>query len=119
MQSTILGAAAEYAASLFKGEFTEDELDFTAGTTAQELLKDDPERVFYVIINLSANACNIAFGSNPSGTRGIKLASNGGAFSLNARDDLTFCTKQVRIVADAANSEIYAVSVRRFRAVEN
>lgn len=114
MLSTINGAAAEYAASLFKGEFEDGEIVTTVGIASSEILKQDPERVFLAVFNLSSNEAYLGFDPNVSASRGIRLASNGGAFSLNARDDLILATRGIHLLGTVPNQDIYILYMRRF-----
>lgn len=115
MTPTFTGAASEYAASLFNGNMEDVEETFTAGTTAAEIVKEDPERVSLLIINLSVNAAYLGFGPTVSSSNGIKLGANGGSFIVNAVNDLTLPTRGFWIVADGAGSGIYVQRMRRFK----
>lgn len=116
MVSTVQGAAAEYVAALFNGEFEEDTDTLSVGTAQSQILRADPERVFALIVNLSVNAMYLGFDQSVSNSRGIKLSPNGGFVIYNARDDFILPTRAFHIVADAPSSTAYFLTMKRFKA---
>lgn len=119
MVTTVNGAASEYVASLFKGEFEDNVATLSVGTSQEQLIKPDSERVFLLVVNLSVNAMYLGFDEQVSSSRGIKLSPNGGFIIYNARDDFILPTRGFHIVADVAASTAYFLSMKRFRRVDN
>lgn len=59
----------------------------TATTTATQILKNNPNRVFVLLINTGANDVLIGIGTNNFSTFGILLAANYGTFSMQWEED--------------------------------
>lgn len=57
----------------------------TASVT--ELLKSNPDRWSWQVVNLSANTSYAGFDRETSSTRGILLVANGGNAGMNLKDD--------------------------------
>jgi len=74
---------------------------------------NDPDRVWYLLQNLSANIIYVGPDEGVSSTRGVILAGNGGLISYSARTDYIMPTLQVIAVASAANSNLLVFSMRR------
>ncbi len=107
------GAALLLAMRQFGGALNEDEINPTVGTVVEELLGGDPERVLVFILNLSANSVHVGLRNTVSATNGILLAANGGNVSFNAVEDGTLPTRQFFVVAAAAASQLYVLTLRR------
>lgn len=97
----------------FGGALNEDERNPSVGVVVEELLGGDPERVLIFILNLSANSVYVALRETVSPTHGILLAASGGNVSFNAVEDGTLPTRQFFVVAAAAASQLYVLTLRR------
>lgn len=97
----------------FGGALNEDEINPTVGTVVEELLGGDPERVLVFILNLSPNSVHVGLRNAVSATNGILLAASGGNVSFNAVEDGTLPTRQFFVVAAAAASQLYVLTLRR------
>lgn len=97
----------------FGGALNEDEINPSVGTVVEELLGGDPERVLVFILNLSANSVHVGLRNTVSATNGILLAASGGNVSFNAVEDGTLPTRQFFVVAAAAASQLYVLTLRR------
>lgn len=117
MQNTFLGAAAALAARTFRGYLEEDKETGSVGTTPVKVFKQDSERTFLHIINLSGVAMYLGFAQDVSSSNGILLSANGGFVIINAKDDYTLATNEFWLVADAAASNYLYHSMRRFEAL--
>jgi len=80
------------------------------GTTPVMLLRENPNRILWIIINLSANIVYLAFSTDPSATKGI-LLTNGEPAASQMKDDLHLTQKAVWGVASVAASAIYVLEV--------
>jgi len=107
------GAALLLAQRQFGGALNEDEINPLVGTVVEELLGGDPERVLVFILNLSANSVHVGLRNTVSATNGILLAASGGNVSFNAVEDGTLPTRQFFVVAAAAVSQLYVLTLRR------
>lgn len=107
------GAALLLAQRQFGGALNEDEINPVVGTVVEELLGGDPERVLVFVLNLSANSVFVGLRNTVSATNGILLAASGGNVSFNAVEDGTLPTRQFFVVAAAAASQLYVLTLRR------
>jgi hypothetical protein len=81
----------------------------SAGTTTVRVLNDNPDRIAWFIINLSANIVYISYSPDVSSTKGIILAANGGTANSTVRDDGDAVTYEIWAKAAADNSTIYVI----------
>ncbi len=82
-----------------------------AGVAASQLMRSSPNRIAWILFNLSANVLYINPLTVPSATRGLRLAANGGFVSMFYREDFTLPTRDWQIVASAAGSDYYLLEV--------
>lgn len=111
--ATAYGAASQFLARRFGGALSEREANPTVGTSAEELLGGDPERVQVIVVNLSANIVYLGFRSDTSSSKGIRLNANGGSLSMAVDDDGILTTRQLFALASGAGSQLYVLSMRR------
>jgi len=114
MSDLFLGAAAEYAARVFNAELEENTVEFVAGLSVLQMVKEDPERIFLAVTNLSVNDVYIYTKTSVSQSIGIRLSSNGGSMILNAKDDFILPTSPRFVLSDGANSTLTVTTMRRF-----
>ena len=79
----------------------------TVNTTPTLVLKNNPDRFQWLIINLSSNDVYLGFSSEVSSTRGIRLGPGGGFATMNADEDGEAVCREVWAVASADGSKIY------------
>jgi len=73
------------------------------------ILRGNPDRFHWLVMNLSPNEIYIAFDERVSSTRGVLLGASGGFASMSADRDGEVVTREVWAVATAADSDIYVV----------
>jgi hypothetical protein len=95
----------------FKVTTVKEGLVSSVGTNATKLFDDNPNRLAWFCINLSANTIRQAFDAKVSSSRGIVLDANGGSSSCNIKDDLHLTHREVWVVATGVNSAIYAFEI--------
>ena len=78
-----------------------------------QVFGNDPERVFVLLVNLSANTIYVSFDTNVSSTNGILLAANGGSLEMDVRSDLIFPIRAIYALAAGAGSMLYVLTMRR------
>lgn len=76
------------------------------GNTAIEILRQDPDRLGFVIINLSVNDLYIGPFQNVSATKGIKIPPSGGSAVIIWDEDFESVGKQWYGLASAAASAV-------------
>ena len=80
-------------------------------TTATELLKPDPNRLAWTLINLGAQACYVAFTPDVATSKGVYVAATGGVFSLLWNEDFSLVCFPVYALTTVAAVDIYLVEV--------
>ena len=108
------GAVAELVQEKYGGDFEFDFDVVSVDTTAQCVIKSDPDRPFLLLANLSANIIYLGYDSQVSATRGLFLAANGGNYIATVDDDLLIPSLDHFAVAAGAGSNLLVVWVRRF-----
>lgn len=81
------------------------------GTTAQQILGNNPNRLAWVIVNLSSNVIYIAFRDDVSNSKGVRLSANGGFASRVWDEDFEPTAWAVWGVASGASSALYCYEV--------
>ena len=81
------------------------------GTASDVAFKKNPNRIMYILVNLSANIVYAAFDGAVSATRGIRLNAAGGLLSSSIKDDAALTQEEVHIIADGANSALFGFEV--------
>lgn len=81
------------------------------GTTAQVILANNPNRLGWVIVNLSTNIVYLGLTNAVSATRGIRLNANGGLASMVWDEDFQMTGWGIWGVASGAASAIYSLEV--------
>lgn len=115
----IQGAPALLAARDYLGYLEEATSNPTAGVTVAELIKEDSERVFVHIINLSPNPIYAGFNEQVSSVNGILLSANGGFLIINSKDDYTLSTLPIYTIGAVAASQMFMHTMRRFSELSN
>ena len=83
------------------------------GTSAEPVLKNNPDRVFWLIVNLSTNVVYVALARDVGATKGIRLDSNGGWVSMSVEEDGEAVGYEVFAVATGAASAIYVLEMEK------
>lgn len=81
----------------------------TVATTVTQILKNNPDRLAYTIINLTAYSIYIAFDREVSTTRGILIPASGGSLSMSADEDGELVGYEVFAISATSTSTIYTV----------
>jgi len=71
----------------FKTRLVVNPVTDTILTTPTEILKNNPDRVYWLIVNLSAYDGYACWDREVSATKGILLPANGGYASASAQED--------------------------------
>ena len=118
MPAKLFGAAAEFIEAKYGGATAETVAVEVVGITQSRILRNDPERVFALLVNLSANTIFVGYDQQVSSARGILLASNGGSYQVDVEEDFTVPIRALFGVASAAASNLYVLTVRRITKLE-
>jgi len=108
-----MGKLAEWIEKQYgiRTRLVENPVRKTVGTTAAMIARNNPDRFAIIIINLSANTLYVAFDSEVSSTKGIRLGANGGSYTLIAEEDLELTAHELWAIATGINSAIYVAEV--------
>ncbi len=90
----------------------ENPLISSVGTTALRVLPNDPDRLAWLIVNLSGNVMYASIGTDPSATKGIRLDPNGGSATMLFSEDFQAVGWEVWIVATGATSSLYSLAIK-------
>jgi len=71
----------------FKTRLVINPVTETVATTATEILRNNPDRIFWLVVNLSGNNGYVGWDNAVSSTRGLLVAANGGFVSANIEED--------------------------------
>ena len=112
------GAAIEFAARRFGGILRERQSSPSIGTAAVELLGADPERVFYIVVNLSVNDIHVSFRNDVSAINGILIIAQGGSMEVDVESDGNLPSLQLFGIAAAAASQLFILELRRETIIE-
>lgn len=108
------GVAAEWSAREYGGRFDATDTPAQVGTSSAVLVKNNPERVNLLVINLSVNTVYLRPNNPATTAAAIILAPNGGSFSTNLLEDLVLPSYQYHAVASGAASDVLVIEVARY-----
>jgi|TARA_B110000211_G_C14063417_1_gene546631 hypothetical protein len=114
MPGRLYGAAAEFMATKYLGQMSEDDTVVTVGTAATSLIGGDPDRLTLLIVNLSGNTAYIGINNDVSAANGIRLGATGGSVSFDANEDGMIPTREIFALGAGAGTNLYVLSMRRF-----
>ena len=83
------------------------------GTSVVEVLKNNPDRVFWLIVNLSTNVVYVALKEDVSETKGMRLDTSGGWVSFSVEEDGEAVGYAVYAKATGAASAIYVLVMEK------
>ncbi len=78
----------------------------SVGLTPVSILRNDPDRLGAVVVNLSLNRLYLGPFVDPSATKGVRLDANGANLGLNWFEDYDVTGWEWFAVADAAGSPV-------------
>jgi len=82
------------------------------------ILPNNPNRLAWIILNLSANNVFISLDTDTSAAHGILLTPNGGSATMIYEEDFEATCWEVFGVAAANNSDVFALEVVIDKSVE-
>lgn len=81
------------------------------GATATQLLKNNPDRLAWTLINLGTEAVYLAFTPDVAATKGIYVAAGGGTMGLLFSEDFELVTYPIWGIGAVGSDNIYLVEV--------
>jgi len=85
----------------------------TVGTTATKILNNNPDRIFWLAINLSSNKGYIGWDTEVSSSRGVPISSNGGYVSCSVEEDGELVIYEVYAINENAQGTYYTVEIMK------
>lgn len=79
----------------------------SAGTSVAQLLRADPMRIAFTVINLSANTLFLGWFADVSSSKGIRLDASGGAATFVPEEDFSLIARDWHVVASGASSALF------------
>lgn len=79
------------------------------GTTVVQILKANPNRVSFLIVNLSANNLFISPLPDVASTKGIYIAPNGGSITVQWDRDFELASYAFYAIASGATSNVFVL----------
>lgn len=107
------GAAALFVEKLVGGVFAVRERDVTLGVAEVEILRNDPERVGWIIINTGAVTAQVSFNAVITTATAILIASVGGSFSANVQEDFVMTAFSMHGNTAAGVTTLHIVEIVR------
>ena len=107
------GAAQVFIERLVGGFFVTRESDVTLTTAAAEILRNDPERVGWLVVVTGATEAQLAFNINVTTAASIRIPGSGGSFSVNVREDFTLPTVSLYGNVAAGTTTLHVVEIVR------
>lgn len=80
-------------------------------TTKTQLLKPNPNRLAWTLINLGDNQLHASFEPDVSNEKGVYVSATGGVFGLLWSEDFILVTYPVWAIATTAAAKVYLVEV--------
>lgn len=98
------------------GRFTVRESTVTVTAASTQIMRADPERTAWAIVNTGAVLATIGFGASEPATDTIPLTANGGGMSATVREDFTLPTFPVFGIVLVGTTTIRVVEIMRVSA---
>jgi len=89
------------------------ERTLTLTTTTQEVLKNNPERLGFLIVVTGATTAQFAFGPAPTAAASILIGGSGGSFRANVGEDFTMVTMAMNGNVAAGTTTLLIIEIVR------
>lgn len=106
-----LAQVIEQAWKVGKVEPRLDPATNSVGTSAVEILPNNPRRLAALIVNLSPNSVWVKPLADPSSSSGVLVPANGGTFSLIWSEDFHLVGYQWRAIASGLASSVLVIEL--------
>lgn len=105
--------SSEFSWKNFGGDTTKREIPTTVGTSPQQILSNNPNRVFWYVGNRSSANGDIAFNAGLGFGAGILLTANSGFVSQSVVEDGSAVAEAVYGISGAAGAAWYVYEIVR------
>ena len=86
----------------------------TIGTTAAQIFKGNPNRLAFVVVNLSSNDLYISPDVLVSSTHGIQLVSRGGGYVALWNEDFHLVGYEWWCVGSASSTDFFSLEIETY-----
>ena len=107
------GAAQQFMEQFFGGFVAVIERTLTLSTTTQEVLRNNPERIGFLIMVTGSVTAQFAFGPVPTAAASILIGGSGGSFRANVREDFTMTTMALNGNVASGTSTLLIIEIVR------
>ncbi len=107
------GAVEEIIGREVSGRFAVEESTLTVTATVGEILRNDPERVGWLLVNTGSVDLEAAWTRPATGADSIPIQSNGGSLSVNVREDFVLPTHSLLGRVSAGTTTVRRTIIRR------
>jgi len=83
----------------------------TVKTTVTQILKNDPKRLFWLLVNLGPYVLYVGWDREVSTSKGIPVAANGGFIQLYWKEDAMLVYHDAYAIAPSGDVTVYIVSM--------
>lgn len=110
------GAVEELIARDFGGRVAVEERTLTVTATVGEILRNDPERLGWLLVNTGSVDLEVAWTRPATGVDSIPIQANGGSLSINVREDFVLPTHSLLGRVSAGTTTVRLTLIRRVSA---
>lgn len=107
------GAVEKYLEDLYGGHFRTIERVVAVGVNAAVLLKANPERVGFVVVNTGGIQITLRTSRVLTAGKGLIVAQAGDTLSATIIEDGMFPTSELNAIASVASGELYVLEFIR------
>jgi len=113
MATYIVNSVYDLISKLYGAEVSREDpaTNLSLGVADLIVLQNNPRRLSFVVVNLSANVVYLKPNAPATATSGIRLAASGGSLTVNFLTDLHLASLEWHGLASGAASTIYITSV--------
>jgi hypothetical protein len=111
--ATAIGAAAQFVAKEFGGNFRVRQTTVPVDTASVVVAPNDPDRVWLSIINTGTTSITLSFRPTAIAGQGILLLDNGSVYSVQVRDDAILPAWALSAIGDLAGGtlEVFEITM--------
>jgi len=99
----------------FPTRLIENPVTNSVATTATKILNNNPDRVFWLAINLSAQDGYVGFSREVSSTRGVLVTATGGFVSMSAEEDGESVAYEVLAISPGGAGTWYIIEIEKLK----
>lgn len=107
------GAVEQIIGKEFPGQTAVEERTATVATAVAEVLRNDPERLMWLIVNTGSVIARVSWATAAGVANTIPIAADGGSLSVNVREDFVLPTHSLQASVGVGTTTLRITTVRR------